>query len=100
MNRFTRQLFFIPLLLVSCVTFGAPLAENSRFTQARAYADGMLEHGRDTYGPTPSPAFAATIDIRTMTMPLESSAATTRLHADFFRSDGGCHPNYAGCCPG
>ena len=39
------------------------------FRMARAYADAMLDHGRDVYGDVHSPAFVATLDLRTMRMP-------------------------------
>ncbi len=35
----------------------------------RAYADAMLERGRDTYGKVYSPLFAATLDRTTLTLP-------------------------------
>lgn len=65
----------------------AGAAEDPYLVMAQAYADAMLEFGRDHYGPMSSPDFAATIDLRTMTMPLESNEATVKLHAEYFRSD-------------
>lgn len=41
----------------------------------RAYADAMLEHGRDSYGEVKSPAFAATLDRKTMRLPEGEAAA-------------------------
>jgi hypothetical protein len=35
----------------------------------RAYADAMIDHGRDVYGPTHSPLFASTLDRRTLRLP-------------------------------
>ncbi len=78
----------IPMVLCALL---APLtacaAGDSYLTQAQAYADTMLDVGRDHYGSTSSPDFATTIDLRTMRMPLESTEATIELHAEYFRSD-------------
>ncbi len=78
------------ILMALCALL-APLvvcaAEDPYRSQAQAYADAMLEFGRDHYGPTSSPDFATTIDLRTMRMPLESTEATIALHGEYFRSD-------------
>ena len=39
----------------------------------RAYADAMLERGRDTYGKVRSPLFAATLDRKTLELPTGSA---------------------------
>ncbi|MEQ1748281.1 MAG: hypothetical protein ABL974_02580 [Prosthecobacter sp.] len=48
----------------------AELAPNpDRYLQVvRAYADGMIEHGRDTYGKVQTPLFAEALDRRTFKM--------------------------------
>jgi len=45
----------------------------------REYADAMIDHGRDTYGSVKSPAFAATLDRKTMKLP-EGKAAERIEH--------------------
>ena len=57
------------------------------FQIAQAYADGMIEHGRDCYGDQHSPAFVATLDLRTMKMPQETSDTTRRLYSSYFRAE-------------
>jgi len=44
-----------------------PTAEDA-FRVVRAYADAMLEHGRDRYGEVHSPLFAAGLDRRSFTV--------------------------------
>ena len=64
---------------------------------ARAYADAMLQHGRDHYGERPSPSFADTLRLPEMAMPAAVSPATTRLYQLLFRADDsstGCNPMY------
>jgi len=61
-------------MLVSCLAIQATMcvADPEEKGQAgylkvvRAYADAMLEHGRDRYGEESSPLFATTLDRRTM----------------------------------
>lgn len=57
------------------------------FAVAKAYADGMIELGRDRYGDRHSPAFVATLDLRTMKMPSTTSATTRQMYATFFRAE-------------
>lgn len=67
------------------------------FTAALAYADGMLEFGRDHYGDRHSPSFVDTIDLREMSMPRGLSQMTTRIYQSLFRaadSSTGCNPMY------
>ena len=66
-------------------------------SMARAYADAMLEYGRDQYGKRHSPSFVDTLDLRTMSMPRGTSAETTRIYQRLFRaadSSTGCNPMY------
>lgn len=70
---------------------------NVYFEMARAYVDAMLTYGRDHYGDRHSPSFVDTINLRTMSMPRETSAETTRLYQSLFRaadSSTGCNPMY------
>ena len=43
----------------------------------RAYADAMIEHGRDTYGEVHSPLFAAALDRKTLTVPRGTAPPVT-----------------------
>ena len=72
--------FWKCLAIATCVssTFGAePAAGRSAPLDAlsvvRAYADCLVEHGRDTYGAERSPLFAETLDRRTLKL-LEGDA--------------------------
>ncbi len=53
------------LLLVACPVF-AEEAQPDYFALVRAYADTMIEHGRDTYGEAHSPLFAGALDRNTL----------------------------------
>ena len=57
------------------------------FHMAQAYADGMIEHGRDRYGDQHSPAFVATLDLRKLTMPPKTSDSTRHMYSTFFRAE-------------
>lgn len=57
------------------------------FRMAKAYADAMLADGRDVYGAVHSPAFVATLDLRTMRMPERTSETTRKMYSDFFRAE-------------
>ncbi|TVS14777.1 MAG: hypothetical protein EA424_18235 [Planctomycetaceae bacterium] len=48
----------------------APRADEDRFLVAvRAFADAMIEHGRDRYGSVHSPMYAADLDLETRQLP-------------------------------
>jgi hypothetical protein len=53
----------------------------------QAYADAMIDHGRDRYGDRHSPAFVATLDLRTMTMPAATSDTTRQMYSTYFRAE-------------
>lgn len=65
----------------------AQLRQDAYFQKAVAYADAMLLHGRDHYGPQPSPMFVATLELPALRMPQATSNRTRELYAKFFRSD-------------
>lgn len=60
----------LPILLASLllVQAAAPVAAQGPeyLAAVRAYADALLEHGRDRYGPQHTPLFAAALDRRAM----------------------------------
>jgi hypothetical protein len=57
------------------------------FQMAKAYADELIELGRDRYGDRHSPAFVATLDLRTMKMPSNTSEPTRQMYSSFFRAE-------------
>ena len=60
----------------------------ARYLQmAKAFADGMIQLGRDQYGERHSPAFVSTLDLRTMKMPSSTSEPTRRMYSSFFRAE-------------
>lgn len=59
---------------------------------AVAFADAMLEHGRDEYGERHSPSFCATLDLRTLRMPDRAGGPTGNLYQKYFRA-----ADYATC---
>ena len=56
---------FALLAATSCAT-GPSEREHDYLTIVMAYADSMIENGRDTYGETHSPLFASALDRTTM----------------------------------
>lgn len=72
-RRFTR----IPLVVTGliCIAGVAAAAQENRspaeryLELTRAYADAMIEHGRDTYGEMSSPLFASALDRTTLRLP-------------------------------
>ena len=81
-----RNIFDAMLLLATCLMFAveAPAAENKPKKRpdylkvVKAYADTMIEKGRDTYGKVHSPLFAAALDRKTMKIEGVKSAAGVR----------------------
>jgi len=67
-----RMVGVIPLALVA-VSAAAETDSPDYLKLVRAYADAMIEHGRDAYGQTASPLYAATLDRSTLKLP-ESAA--------------------------
>jgi len=81
---------FCLVAVVCVVTHDSCLGEDNAatyFQMARAYADGMIVSGRDRYGARPSPAFVATLDLRSMKMPGGTSATTRQMYSSFFRAE-------------
>jgi hypothetical protein len=58
----------LSLLLVSSAAAAADDPGSDFLQRVRAYADAMIEHGRDVVGPVHSPLFAEALDRRTMRM--------------------------------
>ena len=80
---------------------GSPRESLDYLAIVRAYADAMIEHGRDEYGQKHSPLFAEELDRRTMRMlegePLKKAAALTRDDWGIRRHDrmlGGSNPQH------
>ncbi len=74
-NDMNRKILIIGFLLVTGFVFtncSSNEYENSSaiyLQTVRAYADTMIEHGRDYYGEVHSPLFAVTLDRKTLAMP-------------------------------
>jgi hypothetical protein len=58
----------------------------------RAYADAMIQHGRDTYGPERSPLFAAALDRRTFQLGSREQFGKIEGVRETDRSIGGANP--------
>lgn len=82
-----------PLLLASIIVIlshSQCFAQNDASTYfqiAQAYADAMIEHGRDRYGDQHSPAFVATLDLQNLKMPQKMSDTTGQLYSSYFRAE-------------
>ncbi len=50
------------VILILAAGAGGPPDEDRHLKVARRFADAMLEHGRDTYGPEKTPLFASALD--------------------------------------
>jgi len=62
---------------------------NELLASARHFADGLLSHGRDHYGPVHTPMFCHFIDLETLTIPRQHTAAEWRaLMADWEEDKG------------
>ncbi len=73
-----RMKAFIGSVLIGLISYGVISARTEEapdyLAVVRAYADAMIEHGRDRYGEEHSPLFAAALDRETMTLnPREES---------------------------
>jgi len=60
------------LVCVATCAVGAESDGDDYLRVVRSYADAMIAHGRDIYGPTHSPLFAATLDRKTLRLPTEA----------------------------
>ena len=59
---------FLLLVAASCVAADTSASEPDYLALVTAYADAMLEHGRDRYGKEHSPLFAAAMDRETLVL--------------------------------
>jgi hypothetical protein len=74
------------LALVSVSLSAAP--PDSRFYRAAyRYADALLKHGRDHYGPRATPMFVHMIDLRTLEVPKQRTAAAWREEMSSWHED-------------
>ncbi|MGD8239743.1 MAG: hypothetical protein PVH68_14380 [Armatimonadota bacterium] len=70
-SRCVAPLACLAILLAACTAAAAAEAPDY-LGIVRAYADAMMEHGRDTYGEVQSPLFAATLDRKTLKLPTDT----------------------------
>jgi hypothetical protein len=64
-----RMVVFVVLLTMFLTPMTGPAVRaHDLLSIVRDYADAMIEHGRDVYGPVHSPLFAETLDRNTMRM--------------------------------
>lgn len=87
MRIVTALVFLSFLTVVGAKSCYAGDAANKYFEMAQAYADAMIEQGHDRYGDRHSPAFVATLDLRTMQMPSATSDVTRQMYSNFFRAE-------------
>ncbi len=60
----SRKIF--PILVLVLMGASASAQSADLLGEVRAYADALLEHGRDVYGSEQSPLFASALDRRTL----------------------------------
>lgn len=81
----------MPRLLACALlaVFSLPAAPpDSRFHRAaQQYADALLKYGRDHYGPRHTPLFVHMIDLRTLEVPRQRTAAAWREEMSHWRED-------------
>jgi hypothetical protein len=68
-----RSTLLAALLALSAVS--AVGAESPYSAAARKFAEAVVEHARDHYGPRHTPLFAQIIDLRTLEIPKQWTAA-------------------------
>jgi len=89
MKQSTFILCILPVTLsmaaMDSTTFGrAPDCKGDYLKLVKAYADAMLEHGRDTYGSAHSPLIASTLDRHTLSLMSESGGDRANTGANVF----------------
>lgn len=97
-----RILRMLVIVALTALTFPVWAEQEARAQRAerylsvvRAYADAMIEHGRDTYGEVQSPAFTSVLDRDTFQIPKELPPITDIRQHD--RSYGGGNPMHDEC---
>jgi outer membrane protein assembly factor BamB len=66
----------------------APAPASSPYAEAaKKYAEALLEHGRDHYGPAHTPLFVQMIDLRTLEVPRQRTAAEWRAEMAGWKED-------------
>lgn len=65
---------------------GAP-PDSRYYRAAREYAEALLKHGRDHYGARATPMFVHMIDLRTLEVPKQRTAAAWREEMSTWRED-------------
>jgi outer membrane protein assembly factor BamB len=66
---------------------GATLASSPYVEAAKKYAEVLLAHGRDHYGPVHTPMFVQMIDLRTLAIPHQRTAAEWRAEMAGWKED-------------
>lgn len=80
-----KRLLACLTVAASCLVAAPP---QSRFYRAAyKYADALLKHGRDHYGPRQTPLFVHMIDLRTLEVPQQRTAAAWRAEMSSWRED-------------
>ena len=81
---------FLTLLIVTALAFGSARAAtpaNPYREAAQRYAATLLKYGRDHYGPVHTPMFVHTIDLRTLEIPRQTTAAEWRTEMSTWKED-------------
>jgi outer membrane protein assembly factor BamB len=65
----------------------AVLSANRYTAAARRFAEALIEHGRDHYGPRHTPLWVHTLDLRTLEIPRQRTAAEWRTEMAGWRED-------------
>jgi len=85
-----KRAVIVPAVFILTVSQGILQASDTAYLKTvRAYADAMIEHGRDVYGEVHSPLFVCTLDRHTMRIP---EGETLKRIASIPRSQWGIRP--------
>jgi hypothetical protein len=77
----------IVLSLLACWIVPAAPPDSRFYKAAYRYADALLKHGRDHYGPRQTPLFVHMIDLRTLEIPKQRKAAEWREEMSHWKED-------------
>ena len=66
---YRRRIILLAVIALASTSAWVKAEGPDHLKLVRAYADAMIEHGRDTYGKVYSPLFAATLDRKTLKLP-------------------------------
>jgi outer membrane protein assembly factor BamB len=84
-----NRLFCVSILLCGFAISNLDAAESTNRYRAAAqkYADALLAYGRDHYGPIQTPLFVQIIDLRTLEIPKQRTAAEWRAEMSHWKED-------------